>query len=135
MDYIITHYPDKKRFETQVDGVTAFVQYRLSGDKLDIIHTIVPPAIGGRGIAAALVKYAYDYAVENGMKPSATCSYAVTWLHRHPDYAGCQIFQSSTDRYLSGMCGKTLLPSGCRRRMRHSSVGNLLFRLLVGWTG
>ena len=42
MDYIITHYPDKKRFETQVDGVVAFVQYRLSGDKLDIIHTIVP---------------------------------------------------------------------------------------------
>lgn len=33
MDYIITHYPDKKRFETQVDGVVAFVQYRLSGDK------------------------------------------------------------------------------------------------------
>lgn len=88
MDYIITHYPDNKRFETQVDGAVAFVQYRLSGDKLDIIHTIVPPAIGGRGIAAALVKYAYDYAVENGMKPSATCSYAVTWLHRHPDYAG-----------------------------------------------
>lgn len=72
MDYIITHYPDNKRFETQVDGVVAFVQYRLSGDKLDIIHTIVPPAIGGRGIAAALVKYAYDYAIENGMKPSAT---------------------------------------------------------------
>ena len=91
MDYIITHYPDKKRFETQVDGVTAFVQYRLSGDKLDIIHTIVPPAIGGRGIASALVKYAYDYAIENGMKPLATCSYAVTWLHRHPDYAVRQI--------------------------------------------
>ena len=32
MDYIITHYPDKKRFETQVDGVTAFVQY------LSLIH-------------------------------------------------------------------------------------------------
>ena len=38
MDYIITHYPDNKRFETQVDGVVAFVQYRLSGDKLDIIQ-------------------------------------------------------------------------------------------------
>ena len=88
MDYIITHYPDNKRFETQVDGAVAFVQYRLSGDKLDIIHTIVPPAIEGRGIASALVKYAYDYAIKNGMKPLATCSYAVTWLHRHPDYAG-----------------------------------------------
>ena len=31
MDYIITHYPDKKRFETQVDGVVAFVQYRFLG--------------------------------------------------------------------------------------------------------
>ena len=29
MDYIITHYPDNKRFETQVDGVVAFVQLFL----------------------------------------------------------------------------------------------------------
>ncbi|WP_293666293.1 GNAT family N-acetyltransferase [uncultured Parabacteroides sp.] len=88
MDYTITHYPEKNRFETTLDGVTAFVQYRLSGDRLDIIHTIVPPAIEGRGVAAALVKYAYDYAIEHGMKPLATCSYAVAWLHRHPEYAG-----------------------------------------------
>lgn len=87
MDYTITHYPEKNRFETTLDGVTAFVQYRLSGDRLDIIHTIVPPAIEGRGVAAALVKYAYDYAIEHGMKPLATCSYAVAWLHRHPEYA------------------------------------------------
>lgn len=86
MEYKITHYPEKMRFETTVDGVTAFVQYRLSGDKLDIIHTIVPPAIEGRGVAGALVKYAYDYAIEKGLKPLATCSYAVAWLHRHPDY-------------------------------------------------
>ncbi|MCD7850148.1 MAG: N-acetyltransferase [Parabacteroides sp.] len=87
MDYTITHYPEKNRFETTLDGVTAFVQYRLSGDRLDIIHTIVPPAIEGRGVAAALVKHAYDYAIEHGMKPLATCSYAVAWLHRHPEYA------------------------------------------------
>ena len=88
MDYTITHYPEKNRFETKLAGVTAFAQYRLSGDRLDIIHTIVPPAIEGRGVAAALVKYAYDYAIEHGMKPLATCSYAVAWLHRHPEYAG-----------------------------------------------
>lgn len=50
MDYIITHYPDNKRFETHGGWRGSFVQYRLSGDKLDIIHTIVPPAIGGRGM-------------------------------------------------------------------------------------
>ena len=61
---------------------------RLLGDSLDIIHTIVPRPIEGRGIAAALVKAAYAYAIANGMKPKATCSYAVKWLERHPELNG-----------------------------------------------
>lgn len=85
MEYVITHQPEQNLFKTEVDGRTAFVQYRLLGDYLDIIHTIVPPPIEGRGIAAALVKAAYDYALANGMKPKATCSYAVRWLERHPE--------------------------------------------------
>ena len=79
MDYEITHQPEQKLFKTEVDGRTAFVEY------LDIIHTIVPKPIEGRGIAAALVKAAYDFALANGMKPKATCSYAVRWLERHPE--------------------------------------------------
>lgn len=86
MEYKIIHDLEKKRFVTVVEGVTAYVEYQLHENKLDIIHTIVPPAIEGRGIASALVKYAYDYALEKGMQPLATCSYAVIWLHRHPDY-------------------------------------------------
>ena len=76
MDYKITHQPEQKLFKTEVDGRTAFVEYRLLGDYLDIIHTIVPKPIEGCGIAAALA---------NGMKPKATCSYAVRWLERHPE--------------------------------------------------
>lgn len=86
MDYKITHYPDKDRFETTIYGLTAFVQYRIMDGYLDIIHTIVPRPLEGQGIAAALVKDAYDYAIRQGMKPMATCSYAVAWLKKHPDY-------------------------------------------------
>ena len=78
MEYEIIHQPEQNLFKTEVDGRTAFVQYRLLGDSLDIIHTIVPRPIEGRGIAATLVKAA-------GMKPKATCSYAVRWLERHPE--------------------------------------------------
>lgn len=85
MDYEIIHQPEQQLFRTEVDGRTAFVQYRLIGDYLDIIHTIVPPPIEGRGIAGALVKAAYDYALASGLKPKATCSYAVRWLERHPE--------------------------------------------------
>ena len=85
MEYKIEHQPEQKLFKTEVEGRTAFVQYRLLNEGLDIIHTIVPRPLEGQGIAAALVKAAYDYAVANGLKPKATCSYAVAWLQRHPE--------------------------------------------------
>ena len=53
---------------------------------LDILHTVVPPPVEGRGIASALVRHAFDYALRQGLKPEATCSYARTWLARHPEY-------------------------------------------------
>ncbi|WP_321478454.1 GNAT family N-acetyltransferase [uncultured Bacteroides sp.] len=84
----ITHDKQKKIFEVVVDGSTAYVSYDLVDGGLDIRHTIVPDEIGGRGIASALVKAAYDYALENNYAPVATCSYAVTWLKRHPEYKG-----------------------------------------------
>ena len=84
----IEHDKEKEIFSVVIDGVTAHVSYELTDGGLDIRHTIVPHEIGGRGIASALVKAAYDYALENGYKPVATCSYAVVWLQRHPEYSG-----------------------------------------------
>lgn len=84
----IQHDEKAKRFSTVVDGHEAHVAYTLHDNSLDIRHTLVPEAIGGRGIASALVKAAYDYARDSGLKPVGTCSYAVTWLRRHPEYGG-----------------------------------------------
>lgn len=86
MEYKITHSPEQDRFTTEVDGITAYVEYYEGDGYLDILHTIVPRPIEGRGIAAALVKGAYDYALEKGLKPRASCSYADMWLRRHPEY-------------------------------------------------
>ena len=84
----IKHNVDQMKFWTEVDGYEAHVAYQLHDKGLDIRHTIVPTEIEGRGIASALVKAAYDYARANGLKPIATCSYAVVWLQRHPEYEG-----------------------------------------------
>lgn len=75
----IEHYPEKKVFQTTVDGETARLMYRVTDGALDVRHTIVPDEISGRGIASALA---------NGLVPVATCSYAVVWLERHPEYNG-----------------------------------------------
>lgn len=54
----ISHNKNNCRFETVVDGYTAYVEYVIADNTIDIIHTIVPREIGGKGIAAALVEAA-----------------------------------------------------------------------------
>lgn len=84
MEYVVNHRPERRRFELEQDGMTAFVEYEQEEGVLDITHTVVPPPLEGRGIAAALVEATYKYAAEQNLKPLATCSYAVAWLKRHP---------------------------------------------------
>ncbi|MDD4514342.1 GNAT family N-acetyltransferase [Massilibacteroides sp.] len=86
MDYQIIHLKDLQRFEINDGENTAYVEYTLHDGNLDIEHTYVPKLWEGKGLASALVKEAYDYALENKLKPVGTCSYAVTWLQRHPEY-------------------------------------------------
>ena len=86
MEYEIKHSAAEHRFCIELDGHTGYVEYSISEGKFDILHTIVPAEIGGRGIAGALVKAAYDFALGHGLKPAATCSYAAKWLERHPGY-------------------------------------------------
>lgn len=84
----IMHDESRNQFRMEAEGLVAHVAYEITDGGLDIRHTIVPKLLEGRGIASALVKAAYDYAKEYGLKPVATCAYAVAWLQRHPEYNG-----------------------------------------------
>lgn len=81
-DSKVVHHPDTNTFCLETEGHTAYVEYAIHDGELDILHTVVPPELSGRGIAALLVKHTYDYAREKGLTPAATCSYAKTWLLR-----------------------------------------------------
>jgi len=83
----IRHQEDRKRFTTQVDGHEGFVEYERDSDVFVITHTVVPPEIGGRGIAGQLVKAALDHARAAGLKVRPDCSYAASYMQRHAEYA------------------------------------------------
>ncbi|GAB2501586.1 GNAT family N-acetyltransferase [Pseudoxanthomonas sangjuensis] len=85
-DYAIRHRPEQGRFTTEVDGHEAELVYRMRNGRMVIEHTGVPEAIGGRGIAAALVKAALEHARADGLKVAAPCSYAALYIRRHPEY-------------------------------------------------
>ncbi len=50
-------------------------------------HTIVPPEIGGRGIAGKLVEDMVADARENHFRIVPECSYVVAAFARHPEWA------------------------------------------------
>jgi uncharacterized protein len=82
----INHDIENKIMVITNDDNKAYVKYELRNGTLDIIHTIVPSSLGHQGIASSLVKAAYDYAINEGLKPAATCPYAKAWLEKHPEY-------------------------------------------------
>jgi uncharacterized protein len=49
-------------------------------------HTLVPPAIGGRGVAARLVEALVADAREQGFGIVPECSYVAAAFQRHPEW-------------------------------------------------
>jgi predicted GNAT family acetyltransferase len=86
-DATIRHDATRQRFDAEVEGHAAHLEYRLKGNVLVIAHTEVPEAIGGRGIAGKLVRAAVEYARDAGLKVAPVCSYSSEWMDRHPEYA------------------------------------------------
>lgn len=84
----VRHNPQSRRFEAIVDGALARCDYWMDGDVMLLVHTEVPPALEGRGIAAALVRAALDHATAEGLRVRPRCSYVSAYLARHPQYRG-----------------------------------------------
>jgi predicted GNAT family acetyltransferase len=76
--------PDESRFVVEADGETAELTYKLHDRRFTLVHTGVPDAIGGRGIAGALVRAAVARAAAEGLTIVPRCPYARRWLREHP---------------------------------------------------
>jgi predicted GNAT family acetyltransferase len=81
----VRHNPARNRFETTVEGHVCTADYQLRGDVMWMTHTGVSPAVGGRGVAAELVRVALAYAEEKGLRVEPSCSYVEVYMRRHPE--------------------------------------------------
>ncbi|MBP3973270.1 GNAT family N-acetyltransferase [Pseudoxanthomonas spadix] len=83
----VHHQPQANRFVIDADGQQAVLDYQLQGHRMVITHTGVPTALRGRGLAEALTRAALAHAQDQGLKVTPACSYAASFLERHPEYA------------------------------------------------
>lgn len=87
MSIQIHHEPQRHRFTANVEGHLCVLDYHLDDAVMTITHTGVPTAVGGKGIAAALTRFALDAARLNKWRVIPRCSYAAVYIERHPEYA------------------------------------------------
>jgi predicted GNAT family acetyltransferase len=88
---VITRHDQGARgeYHAAVPGSEAIgrLTYQRRGDVLVADHTLVPPEIGGRGVAARLVEALIADARKEGNKIVPQCSYVEAQFRRHPDWA------------------------------------------------
>jgi uncharacterized protein len=83
---LIADAPERQRYEAHVDDALAGVlEYVVRRDRIILVHTEVSPEFEGRGVAAALTRFALDDARQLGRRVIAACPYVKQYLARHPD--------------------------------------------------
>jgi len=73
------------RFEMIVDRHAAVATYAIDGNTITFIHTVVPEALRGRGIARELVEFALASARERGLKVMPRCEVFEAYMRKHPE--------------------------------------------------
>jgi predicted GNAT family acetyltransferase len=75
------------RIEIERNGEVAYLEYSLSGDILELIHTAVPKRLRGMGLASCLAETALHWAREDKLKVDIICPSVQAYVARHPEYS------------------------------------------------
>jgi predicted GNAT family acetyltransferase len=79
--------PAASRYELHVNGdLAGFVDYRLRGEVISLVHTEVEPAFQGAHLATHLARFSLDDARKRGLAVLPYCPYINAWIKKHPDY-------------------------------------------------
>jgi predicted GNAT family acetyltransferase len=83
---VISDATEAQRYEAHLDDDLAGVlEYVLKRGRIALVHTEVVPAFEGRGIGAALARFALDDARHRGLRVIASCPFVRAYLARHPE--------------------------------------------------
>jgi uncharacterized protein len=86
MDEKVIHEKDNERFIIYTEGKEAFVEYTMIHNEMNLYHTYTHPSLRGKGLAAQVVRAAFEFAKENNLKVIPTCSYVQAFVRRYNEY-------------------------------------------------
>ena len=78
--------PAAHRFELDAEGHVAFSEYKRAGGVVEILHTEVPPELGGKGVGSRLVRGLLDLVRAEGSKVRPRCPFVRGYIEKHAEY-------------------------------------------------
>jgi uncharacterized protein len=77
----------RSRFELEEMGETAYLEFDMdSAGWITLLHTEVPEALRGKGIAGELAKTGLEYARDNQLKVDVVCPLVANYIAKHPEF-------------------------------------------------
>src|SRR3990172_1709694 len=76
----------ENRFELRIGEYLSKLDYMQDGRTFVITHVGVHPELRGHGVAGRLTQVGLDYARARSLRVIPMCSYAATYIRRHPQY-------------------------------------------------
>ncbi|MDX1270553.1 GNAT family N-acetyltransferase [Bizionia paragorgiae] len=77
---------EKKRFEIEIDGHFAFINYGEFGSQIALVHTETDPELAGKGAASAVVEKTLHYLEDKNIDLLPFCPYVFAYIKKHPEW-------------------------------------------------
>ncbi len=78
----IVHDQEQHTFLIENPEGRSYMEYTQEGNTVTVIHTVVPDALSGKGIAGHLAGALYSWAKEEGYTLLSDCTYMTHWLSK-----------------------------------------------------
>lgn len=77
---------DRKRYEIQIEGKKAILEYIRAQDNIYLTHTEVPVELEGRGIGSRIILQALVDIKMKNLTLIPLCPFVAGYLKKHPDW-------------------------------------------------
>lgn len=77
---------EKNRFEAEVEGSLAIIEYSVKPGVLSLNHTEVPKELSGKGIATEMAEKVLLQIELRGLKIIPVCPFIKKYIDKHPEW-------------------------------------------------
>ena len=86
VDIPLVKNDQKKRFEIEVDGHFAFINFGERENQIALVHTEAEPELAGTGAASAVVEKTLNWIEQNDKTLLPFCPYVFAFIKKHPEW-------------------------------------------------